>query len=248
MSVDYEILSKDYDLTRGINIDTVKRIVTKAKLNENSYVLDFGCGTGNYTCAVKRVTGARVYGVEPSDGMREKAVVKDSTIEFKKGDHTCVPFADSFFDLIYMTDVIHHIPDINAMFKEFNRVLKSGGLVCVLTESHEQIETRFWSPYFPGTVTAEKNRYPSIREIIKAASLYGFGLNEEEITDKPQKIKIPADFVRLTENKGYSMFRLISETEFNEGLARLKQDSENETEIETTHGETLLWFTVKKTS
>ena len=53
---------------------------------------------------------------------------------------------------------------------------------------------------------------------------------------------ISDDFVRLVENKGYSMFHLISEDEYNAGLTALKKDFENKEKLACTHGETLLWF------
>jgi len=220
----------------------VKRILSKANIDENLFVLDFGCGTGNYACVIKKVTGAHVFGVEPSEGMIQKAREKSSEIEFKKGDHTSVPFDDEIFDLIYMTDVIHHVPDINAMFKEFYRVLKQTGAVCIVTESHRQLETRFWSAYFPATVAAEKERYPDIPDIVSSAGQCGLFVDEIVNTDSERTFTISPDFVKLVENKGFSMFRLIGDDDFADGLNRLKEDYKNNIEIKTNHGETFLWL------
>ncbi|MCL2198356.1 MAG: methyltransferase domain-containing protein [Defluviitaleaceae bacterium] len=241
MVMNYNILSQDYDLTRDVNIDTIKKILSKVTA-ENPTILDFGCGTGNYTWAVKKVSDANIFGVEPSDGMREKAQQKGTEIEFKKGDHTSIPFRDDIFDLIYMTDVIHHVPDLNSMFTEFFRVLNPNGKICILTESHNQIETRFWSSYFPTMATAEKERYPDIPEIISVAKKCGLSVDENINTDKNQTLTISPEFVTLVENKGFSMFRLISEDEFSNGLKRLKEDYNNKVEIKSTHGETFLWL------
>jgi ubiquinone/menaquinone biosynthesis C-methylase UbiE len=242
MALDYNILSKTYDFTRDINIDTVKRILSKSSINESSFVLDFGCGTGNYICAIKQLTNANIFGVEPSDGMREKAQEKGKDIIFRKGDHSSIPFDNNFFDFIYMTDVIHHIPDLNSMFSEFFRVLKSNGKICILTESYKQIEARFWSAYFPTTVIAEKERYPDISTIIGVANGCGFEVDENVITDNEQSIEISPEFINLVENKGYSMFRLISDKEFEEGLSKLKKDYNNRLKIKTNHGETFIWL------
>ena len=196
----------------------------------------------NYTWVIKKVSNANVFGVEPSDGMREKAQEKGAEINFKKGDHAHIPFDNEFFDLIYMTDVIHHVPDLNSMFTEFHRTLKPGGKVCILTESHNQIETRFWSAYFPTTVTAEKERYPDISNIIFAAKQCSLSVIENVNTDSEHTLTISLDFVKLVENKGFSMFRLISDEEFSDGLTRLKKDYENKVEIKSNHGETFLWL------
>lgn len=242
MVMDYNILSQDYDLTRNVNVDTIKRIIEKANLDTHSSVLDFGCGTGNYICAIKKLTNVNAFGVEPSDGMRQKAQEKSSDVKFTKGDHTHIPFDDNLFDLIYMTDVIHHVPDMNLMFAEFNRLLKTTGAVCILTESHRQIETRFWSNYFPATVMAEKERYPDIPNIINTASQHGFTVDEIVNTDSEQYFTISLDFVNLVESKGFSMFRLISDEDYSRGLNCLKEDYESNVKIKSKHGETLLWL------
>jgi len=83
-------------------------------------ILDFGCGTGNYMYAIKKLTTAEIYGVEPSDDMREKALSKGLNV--RNGDHSVIPFGDGFFDFIYMTDVIHHVQDLKIMFSEFFRI------------------------------------------------------------------------------------------------------------------------------
>jgi ubiquinone/menaquinone biosynthesis C-methylase UbiE len=242
MKIDYDVLSKDYDITRNIKIDTIKRFFSKIEANADTNILDFGCGTGNYACAIKLLSDANVYGVEPSDGMRQKAQEKTPDIVFAKGDHTSIPFDSDFFDFIYMTDVIHHVPDMKSMFSELNRVLRPNGKVCIVTESYQQIETRFWSPYFPATVIVEKQRYPDVPDILSAAAECNFALDENMISDCQQKIKISPEFLNLVKNKGYSMFRLISETDYQAGLEKLEKDFENDVTIDTTHGETFLWL------
>jgi ubiquinone/menaquinone biosynthesis C-methylase UbiE len=237
--VDYNILVKDYDLTRTANINTINRFAAEILLDGKT-ILDFGCGTGNFAYAIKKLTTAEIYGVEPSDGMREKSQAKGLDVRY--GDHTAIPFDASFFDFIYMTDVIHHVPDLKMMFAEFNRVLKPGGLVCILTESHRQLETRFWVKYFPTTVAVEKKRYPDISDIVTAANKNGLNEYKVIVTDKDSEFTISEDFINLVENKGYSMFRLIEEVDYQVGLAAMKSDFKNKVIIQNNHGETLLWL------
>jgi ubiquinone/menaquinone biosynthesis C-methylase UbiE len=239
MSINYNNLAQDYDLTRTANINTINLFASELLLDEK-IILDFGCGTGNFAYAISKLTTATIYGVEPSEGMRGKALEKG--IDVRNGDHSCVPFSDNFFDFIYMTDVIHHIPDIGMMFSEFHRILKPRGLVCILTESHRQLETRFWVKYFPTTVQVEKNRYPDIGVIINIAKCNGFNEHKVIITDADSEIVVSEDFVKLVENKGFSMFRLIEDADYQVGLTTLKNDFKNKTVIHDTHGETLLWL------
>ena len=239
MSIDYNNLAKDYDLTRTANINIINLFASELSLDDKN-ILDFGCGTGNFAYAIKKLTTAMVYGVEPSDGMREKALEKG--INVQQGDHSSIPFEDGFFDLIYMTDVVHHVPDLKMMFAELNRVLKPNGFVCILTESHRQLETRFWTKYFPATIAVEKKRYPDIPDIINAAESAEFEEHKVVNTDTNSEFVVSENFVRLVENKGYSMFMLFEETDYETGLAMLKKDFEDRTMIYNNHGETLVWL------
>ena len=87
-------------------------------------IQDFGCGTGNYTNLLQEITFPKVFDAEPSAGMRQKPLAKKEELNIKTGNHEDIPFDDSFFDFIYLTDVIYHVPELGQMFKEVKRVLK----------------------------------------------------------------------------------------------------------------------------
>lgn len=120
--------------------------------------------------------------------------------------------------------------------------MKPDRLVCILTESHQQIETRFWVKHFPATVGVEKKRYPDIPVIIDVAKTAGLDEYKIITTDTDSDITVTEDFVKLAENKGFSMFRLIEESDYQVGLAALKKDFSDKTVIYNNHGETLLWL------
>jgi ubiquinone/menaquinone biosynthesis C-methylase UbiE len=246
MRPDYNEIAQKYDLNRIADMDMVIRLVEGSCPSPASVVIDFGCGTGNYAYAFKKLTDSVVIGIEPSSGMRDIAISKGAGISFFKGDHTCIPLGDDHADFIYMTDVIHHIPDIGRMFAEFYRVLKHDGLICIVTESYGQIESRYWVKYFPELVIIEKRRYPDIPELISTAENSGFNFYKEVSTDKQRKHQISDDFVSLVENKGFSMFGLLSDSEYRSGLEALKQDQKMGNVLEYMHGETLLWLKTRK--
>lgn len=62
--------------------------------------------------------------------------------------------------------------DVGMMFAEIGRVLKNGGNLCIVTESHKQIDNRFYVKYFPSTAIVDKGRYPDIDEIVYNRILY----------------------------------------------------------------------------
>ena len=143
--LDYNELSKTYDDVREGDLTLIKRLIRALPSRPDFRVLDIGCGTGNHTDLLQKLTGIQVYGVDPSEGMLDKARLKNPQITFKAGSAGHIPFDDDFFDFAYMTDVVHHVPDIDAMFAEIWRVLripdpdsgKTGGQSCIVTQSHQ---------------------------------------------------------------------------------------------------------------
>ena len=102
-------------------------------------------------------------------GMREKACIKNPNIKIIEGDNEKILFEDNFFDFIYMTDVIHHIKNIDILFKNLSAKLNEGGEICIKTQSWKQIEKRWYNRYFASLETVEKKRYQNIDEIVKTA-------------------------------------------------------------------------------
>lgn len=242
MKVDYNKISTQYDDVRSADLKLISLFSEKVEINKNTKILDFGCGTGNYADKLQKVTGAKIYGVDPSEGMREKAKAKNSNVVFYKGNHEKIPFVDNFFHFVYMTDVIHHIPEKRIMFNELKRVLKSGGKICIATQSHKQIEKRFYVKYFPTTARVDKERYPDIEKIISLGKEENLVyINSATYCDN-QLVKVGKEFVKLVESKGYSMFHLIEDNEYKQGLRKLRDEiKEKELELETAGG-TLVWF------
>lgn len=249
-SLNYNKISKIYDDVREGDLALIQRLIRALPSHPDTCVLDIGCGTGNHTDLLQKLTGVQVYGIEPSEGMLEKARRKNPEITFKIGQADQIPFDDDFFDFAYMTAVVHHVPDIKAMFSEIWRVLRSPtpeagkpcGKGCIAMQSHQQIEERPIAQYFPGTVRVDKKRYPDIPELIVAATNRGFTeVKSETLSDKP--IKLDASYLELVRKKGYSMLHLISDEEYQAGLRKLEQAMRDGPITVQPSGGTLVWFT-----
>ncbi|WP_242985390.1 class I SAM-dependent methyltransferase [Vallitalea okinawensis] len=239
--MNYNELSKKYDNVRESDVELIKMFLDEVNMNANSKILDFGCGTGNYMNSFHKLTDAQIYGLEPSDGMRQKAIRKNPNLIITKGNHEKIPYNDDFFDFVYMTDVIHHVLDLKLMFKEIRRVLKESGKLCIITQSHSQIEKRFYASYFPSTIDVDKERYPDIDEIQQKAEERKFKWLKNVEKHRGRGKLITPEFIKLVEDKGFSMLHLIPEGEYIKGLADLKADAGKENEL-TTAGSMLVWF------
>ncbi|MHC1781140.1 MAG: class I SAM-dependent methyltransferase [Anaerolineaceae bacterium] len=241
-TIDYNKIAQVYDDVRSGDVELINAFLARAALTPKTMVLDIGCGTGNYTHLFQKLTGCPTFGVDPSDGMLEKARAKGSEVVFKQGQGGKIPFEDASFDFIFMTDVIHHIPDIGQLFAEIRRVLRPGGKTCVVTQSHAQIEKRPIVRFFPGTAAADKARYPDIPEIQAAAGNNGLQVTMIETLGEDEKIELGADFQKLVEKKGFSMLHLIGEEEYERGLAALREELAKGPLPCRAAGSTLVWI------
>jgi ubiquinone/menaquinone biosynthesis C-methylase UbiE len=244
--VDYNEISKIYDDVREGDIVLINHFLKEISTDQALNILDIGCGTGNYTDLLQKVTQARgwqIYGIDPSEGMIEKARNKNSHIIFQQGKAENLLWAHDFFDFIYMTDVIHHIPDIHRMFWEIQRVLKSKAKVCIVTQSHRQIKARPIARFFPGTVRVDRERYPNIHEILDAAHEAGLLFLKQEVLFEGDLIELNQEYLELVQKKGYSMLHLITEEEYQAGLQHLEKAMQSGPIRARAAGETLVWLT-----
>ena len=130
-------------------------------------------------------------------------------------------FEDSFFDLIFSVDVIHHLEQIPPYFSEIFRILKPGGLICTVTDSDDTIRNRRpLAFYFPETISVDLQRYPSILLLRKRMEDAGFRHIQQIRVEFPYELTD----IQAYKDKAYSCLHLISPDAFQKGLARMETD------------------------
>lgn len=109
-----------------------------ASLEEGNVVLDLGSGAGfdSFLAAKKVGVSGKVFGVDMTDEMLEKARENAkkggiTNVEFRKGDIEDLPVEDNSIDVIISNCVINLAPDKERVFREAHRVLKTGGRLMV---------------------------------------------------------------------------------------------------------------------
>jgi ubiquinone/menaquinone biosynthesis C-methylase UbiE len=225
-SINYNEISRIYDKVRLGDILVVQRILENYPIDMNTKILDVGCGTGNNTTLLYNITGAQVHGIDQSEGMIEKAKKKCEEIVYIMGNAVNLEeIGDEEYDVVFMTDVIHHIKDIETMFKNIYRILRKNGAVFVFTDSHDHIKNnRLASRYFPETIEPELARYHSNESMLESMNKNSFiDIMAEDIV-YPIQEDGGEKLLKIAENKGYSMFYLIPDEAWKKGMKKLRED------------------------
>lgn len=112
-------------------------ILQNVELKAGDRVLDVGCGTGIFAGRIARqYPGANVVGLDLSPGMlqiaRHNCKHLDENVQFVEGDSEHLPFADDSFDVVTCVHSFHHYPNKHRVLAEMERVLRPGGIVCII--------------------------------------------------------------------------------------------------------------------
>jgi SAM-dependent methyltransferase len=116
-------------------LSTTKELIELCSIEEGTYVLEVGCGTGATARYLAQKVGCRVLGVDvrPSmiDQARDRAARArvQERAEFRVADAADLPFQDSTFDVVLVESVTTFIEDKATAIGEYARVLKPGGCV-----------------------------------------------------------------------------------------------------------------------
>jgi len=107
----------------------------RERLCRGSRVLDFGCGSGDMTLALKRA-GFNVSGFDISRAMLAAARQRceGEQIEFvqgEAGEYSCIPFEAGAFLGVVASSVLEYVPNPLAQIAELARVLGDNGLLVI---------------------------------------------------------------------------------------------------------------------
>lgn len=219
--VNYDWGADDYAAHRRLHPRVFQELSERGGLGAGALVLEVGCGTGNYVQALAESFGCTAYGLDPSAAMLAHARSRPGAVGWVLGRAEQLGFAGITFDLIFAVDVIHHVSERAAFFREAARTLRTGGRVCIVTDSAEIIRRReVLSGYFPETVDVELARYPRIAQLEGWMAAAGLATLGAVAVQAPYQVTTAQPF----RDRAYSSLHLISERAWQAGLARLERD------------------------
>ncbi|MDY0124037.1 bifunctional demethylmenaquinone methyltransferase/2-methoxy-6-polyprenyl-1,4-benzoquinol methylase UbiE [Sulfurimonas sp.] len=115
--------------------DLAYRFYSKESIDK---IVDVACGTGDMMdfwkkrSEVNGIALGEIVGVDPSNGMVNVAREKFPKFNYHIAKATEIPLDDMSADILSITYGIRNVVEREAALREFNRVLKDGGLVVIL--------------------------------------------------------------------------------------------------------------------
>ncbi|OEH94444.1 class I SAM-dependent methyltransferase [Bacillus solimangrovi] len=197
--------------------------------NKTEYrVLDLSCGTGLYLQQqVNHYKEMNVHwsGLDLSKQMLKKAEEKLDHVTLTKADAHNMPYSDESFDYISNNYAFHHYKDKGKVLNEIHRVLNSGGIYKLHNIAIHDMPKWWIYHYFPTAYYEDLKRFWTKDVIFNELSQREFEVNMK-IEYKMQEIKV-ADYLHYVKNRDISILTLISDTDYEEGLEKMKYDLKN---------------------
>ena len=111
---------------------SMDKLAELCNIDEDTVVLDVGCGTGGNSCYLAQKHGCRVVGVDIAEHMimyaekRAKELGLTDRVSFQVGDAYSLELPDGGFDAVLTVFTSQFLEPAKA-FPEFHRVLRQGG-------------------------------------------------------------------------------------------------------------------------
>ena len=115
---------------------SLPKLVALARPQKTDRCLDVGTGTGHTAAALAKYAG-HVYGLDPSEGMRQAAQDMYGYLEnisWVDGTSEATGFNDESFDIVAARHTLHHHPNIKKTLLELSRLLKANGRLVIVDE------------------------------------------------------------------------------------------------------------------
>lgn len=140
----FDAIAPAYDfmnhaMTLGIDRWWRKVAVNRVKSTQPASILDVATGTGDFAINLyNAIKPQHVMGVDLSEGMLEVARRKatehglDKVITFEQGDCLDLRFDNECFDAVTVAFGVRNFEHIDKGYSEMLRVLRPGGMLCVI--------------------------------------------------------------------------------------------------------------------
>lgn len=133
------ILSADYDERAFYSRNPLQRYWQRRRYaivlsfsDKSERILDLGCGSSKILEAFPQAIGMDI----AFNKLRYRRRLINPLVN---GDILAIPFKNYSFDELICSEVIEHVADNECIFKEFNRILKPGGILILGTPDYAKV-------------------------------------------------------------------------------------------------------------
>ncbi len=217
-----------YSISRALPSQTIELWLDTTYQNVSGQIngiLDIGCGDGRFSVPLSLKFNTMVYGVDPSKKMLAVAKKREEVehqVEYLQGTAENIPLTNGAVSMVFMSMVYHHLDDIVRATYEINRVLTPQGYLVVRNATKEDILQNELFNFFPTAKEIELQRLPSEKEVVLNFQTQGFSLVDNRVLNQIFALN-PQEFYDKVSQRGLSAFRLISDSDFEEGLKQFKE-------------------------
>lgn len=201
MSVE-EVYAKLFERIRRIRIEEFELVLKEFEGRIFKSALEIGCGDGTQSLLLKEYCDELIStDIDSSDIPPERL----EKINFVPADATSLPFDDNHFDLIYSSNVLEHIENIEGAIDEMKRVMKPDGIMIhiIPNTTWKFLQMFLWIPFrlkiLAAKLFGEKARSESVEE---------FGSPKTESETKSSRWCPPIHGVAKSHFEEWQLFRV----------------------------------------
>lgn len=114
-----------------LDMNQLNKLIDAAELNNNSHVLELGCGNGFITEYISDKTQCKITGIDIAENAIEHAkirtILKRDRLVFETGSMENLDYPDNSFDAIISIDTLYFVGNLKNVIQSVSRVLKPGG-------------------------------------------------------------------------------------------------------------------------
>ncbi len=183
-------------------------------------VLEVGCGTGRLAQALEERELARVWAIDASEAMVERA--KAIGVNARRARAEALPFKQGWFDAVVIRMAIHLLERPLA-FAQAARVIGPQGRLAIATEDPASFDEVWFARFFPSVPELDRARFPDADAL--RAELAASGLPTVEIERLRQRRTTSRErALDVIRSRAFSTFDLLPSEEYAAGLAQAEEE------------------------
>jgi ubiquinone/menaquinone biosynthesis C-methylase UbiE len=197
----------------------VEALIALLRIERRHIVADIGGGAGGDAELLAMATGAQVVIVD-----RSRAMLRIGSQDLPRicGDALMLPLRSATFDAAYLVNMLQLFPDRRQLLGEVRRILRCGGRLALPVTSHAQLESRFINRFFPALLSIERQRYPSLSELVRLLRELGFSAIQAHEADVGSFV-VDAAYLKRLQSGIFSGLGFLNPSQREQGFRKLNE-------------------------